>query len=118
MVIDAFKPRCVNRFDMANVKALRARGRTSFVISEPVCKRYYINSDSAMGYGTATTLRAWICPSDGNRFVTCLSRKSKKGPRERPTCIARQGRNSSLDPVAQMRRAPGVPLSTANEASV
>jgi hypothetical protein len=29
MVIDAFKPRCVNRFDMANVKALRARGRTS-----------------------------------------------------------------------------------------
>ena len=38
-------------------------------ISQPVCGRYYVNSDSNLDYGTNTTPPAWMYPLDGNRFV-------------------------------------------------
>jgi hypothetical protein len=38
-------------------------------ISEPVCGRYYVNSDPSLDYGTRTTPPAWMYPLDGNRFV-------------------------------------------------
>ena len=38
-------------------------------ISQPVCGRYYVNSDSNLDYGTKTTPPAWMYPLDGNRFV-------------------------------------------------
>jgi hypothetical protein len=38
-------------------------------ISEPECGRFYVNSDSALDYGTATTPPAWMYPLDGNRWV-------------------------------------------------
>jgi hypothetical protein len=38
-------------------------------ISQPVCGRYYVNSDENLDYGTKTTPPAWMYPLDGNRFV-------------------------------------------------
>lgn len=38
-------------------------------ISQPVCGRYYVNSDTNLDYGTKTTPPAWMYPLDGNRFV-------------------------------------------------
>ncbi|MPZ00898.1 MAG: hypothetical protein GEU97_23590 [Actinophytocola sp.] len=38
-------------------------------IAEPVCGRYYVDSDSNLDYGTASTAPAWMYPLDGNRFV-------------------------------------------------
>ena len=38
-------------------------------ISQPICGRYYVNSDSNLDYGTKTTPPAWMYPLDGNRFV-------------------------------------------------
>jgi Type I phosphodiesterase / nucleotide pyrophosphatase len=38
-------------------------------ISQPVCGRYYVNSDRNLDYGTKTTSPAWMYPLDGNRFV-------------------------------------------------
>ncbi len=38
-------------------------------LTQPACGRYYVNSDSANDYGTATTSPAWVYPLDGNRSV-------------------------------------------------
>lgn len=38
-------------------------------LAEPECGRYYVDSDRAMDYGTASTAPAWMYPLDGNRFV-------------------------------------------------
>lgn len=38
-------------------------------ISQPVCGRYYVDSDRNLDYGTRTTPPAWMYPLDGNRFV-------------------------------------------------
>jgi non-specific serine/threonine protein kinase len=38
-------------------------------ISQPVCGRYYVDSDRNLDYGTKTTPPAWMYPLDGNRFV-------------------------------------------------
>ena len=38
-------------------------------ISQPVCGRYYVDSDRNLDYGTKTTSPAWMYPLDGNRFV-------------------------------------------------
>ena len=37
-------------------------------LTEPMCGRFYVNSDSANDYGTLTTPPAWMYPEDGNRF--------------------------------------------------
>ena len=37
-------------------------------LTEPMCGRFFVNSDSANDYGTATTPPAWMYPEDGNRF--------------------------------------------------
>jgi Type I phosphodiesterase / nucleotide pyrophosphatase len=60
-------------FDCDGDGVLNWRGPTGenvpTYISEPECGRYYVDSDSAMDYGTATTPPAWMYPLDGNRFV-------------------------------------------------
>jgi hypothetical protein len=38
-------------------------------LSDPVCNRYYVDSSTALDYGTATTPPAWMYPLDGNRYV-------------------------------------------------
>lgn len=38
-------------------------------ISDPECGRFYLDSDKAMSYGTATTPPAWMYPLDGNRDI-------------------------------------------------
>jgi hypothetical protein len=38
-------------------------------LSQPKCGRFFINSDPANDYGTATTAPAWMYPEDGNRYV-------------------------------------------------
>src|SRR3954447_15882860 len=49
------------------------RGPTGFnvpaYLSDPVCGRYYVDSSTALSYGTATTPPAWMYPLDGNRFA-------------------------------------------------
>jgi hypothetical protein len=49
------------------------RGPTGFnvpsYISAPECGRYYVDSSTAMSYGTAETPPAWMYPLDGNRFA-------------------------------------------------
>lgn len=37
-------------------------------LSEPMCGRFYVNSDSSNDYGTLTMPPAWMYPEDGNRF--------------------------------------------------
>jgi hypothetical protein len=48
-------------------------------IADPVCGRYYVNSDSELDYGTATTPPAWMYPLDGNRFVPGYDREHLGG---------------------------------------
>jgi hypothetical protein len=49
------------------------RGPTGFnvpsYISTPACGRFWVNSATALDYGTATTAPAWLYPLDGNRFA-------------------------------------------------
>ena len=48
-------------------------------ISTPTCNRFYLNSNSATSYGTATTAPAWMYPLDGNRDYPGTDRKHLGG---------------------------------------
>ena len=41
-------------------------------LSEPVCGRFYVDSNAALDYGTGTDCPACMYPEDGNRFVPGL----------------------------------------------